>query len=284
MTLAELCHIYLQYTRGYKKSSHTDSSKIANYIVPQLGDTEIEDITRLQIQSYINGLTHLKSSTLNRHINLLKAIFSFGCEYGYIDKSPVAGMRTYKEPASFRKTLEPEEFSSLIRVVKEEMVLEPRDTLSLIMLLAFTGMRLGEARAGLIEDINFKRSTLFLRDSKSGDSRLVPLCSEAKEVLRMQQNKYGAAGLIFRSSNGGMVSEPRRLMAKLCEKAGIRKCLLHELRYTAGSAMLAATNNIYAVKVFLGHRNIKTTERYVAFFNGKQHEDVEKAMALMMKD
>ncbi|WP_180255278.1 tyrosine-type recombinase/integrase [Enterobacter hormaechei] len=259
MTLAELCHIYLQYTRGYKKSSHTDSSKISNYIVPQLGDTEIEDITRLQIQSYINGLTHLKSSTLNRHINLLKAIFSFGCEYGYIDKSPVAGMRTYKEPASFRKTLEPEEFSSLIRVLKEEMVLEPRDTLSLIMLLAFTGMRLGEARAGLIEDINFKQSTLFLRDSKSGDSRLVPLCSEAKEVLRMQQNKYGATGLIFRSVNGGTVSEPRRLMAKLCEKAGIRKCLLHELRYTAGSAMLAATNNIYAVKVFLGHRNIKTT-------------------------
>ncbi|HBE9116689.1 TPA: site-specific integrase [Citrobacter braakii] len=283
MTLAELCHIYLQYTRGYKKSSHTDSSKISNYILPQLGDTEITDVTRLQIQSYINGLTHLKSSTRNRHINLLKAIFSFGCEYGYIDKSPVVGMRTYKEPASLRKTLQPEEFSSLIRVLKEEILAEPRDTLSLIMTLAFTGMRLGEARAGLIEDINFNHSTLFLRDSKSGDSRLVPLCREAKEVLRMQQNKYGAAGLIFRSINGGMVSEPRRLMEKLCEKAGIRKCLLHELRYTAGSAMLAATNNIYAVKVFLGHRNIKTTERYVAFFSGQQNEDVEKAMALMLK-
>ncbi|EHN8898450.1 site-specific integrase [Enterobacter hormaechei] len=283
MTLAELCHIYLQYTRGYKKSSHTDKSKISNYIVPQLGDTEIEDITRLQIQSYLNGLTNLKNSTKNRHLNLVKAICSFAVEHCYMDKSPVAGMRTYKEPASFRKTLEPEEFSSLIRVLKEEVVAEPRDTLSLIMLLAFTGMRLGEARAGLIEDINFKQNTLFLRDSKSGDSRLVPLCREAKEILRMQQNKYGAAGLIFRSINGGMVSEPRRLMAKLCEKAGIRKCLLHELRYTAGSAMLAATKNIYAVKVFLGHRNIKTTERYVAFFSGQQNEDVEKAMTLMMK-
>lgn len=284
MTLAELCHIYLQHTRGYKKSSHTDSSKISNYIVPQLGDAKIEDITRLQIQSYLNGLTNLKNSTKNRHLNLVKAIYSFAVEYCYMDKSPVAGMRTYKEPASLRKTLEPEEFSSLIRVLNEELVAEPRDTLSLIMLLAFTGMRLGEARSGMIEDINFKQSTLFLRDSKSGDSRLVPLCREAKEVLRIQQNKYGATGLIFRSINGGMVSEPRRLMAKLCEKAGIRKCLLHELRYTAGSAMLAATNNIYAVKVFLGHRTIRTTEKYVSFFRGKQHEDVEKAMALMLKD
>ncbi|EPC1625783.1 tyrosine-type recombinase/integrase [Yersinia enterocolitica] len=284
MTLAELCHIYLLHTRGYKKSSHTDKSKISNYIVPQLGDIEILDITRLKIQSYINGLTHLKCSTRNRHLNLIKAIYSFAVEFGYMDISPVAGMRTFKEPASLRKTLEPGEFSSLIRVLKEEVVAEPRDTLSLIMLLAFTGMRLGEARAALIEDINFKQSTLFLRDSKSGDSRLVPLCRDAKEILRMQQSKYGATGLIFRSMKGGMVSEPRRLMAKLCEKAGIRKCLLHELRYTAGSAMLAATNNIYAVKVFLGHRNIKTTERYISFFRGQQHEDVEKAMTLMLKD
>lgn len=119
-----------------------------------------------------------------------------------MDISPVAGMRTFKEPASLRKTLEPEEFSSLIRVLKEEVVAEPRDTLSLIMLLAFTGMRLGEARAALIEDINFKQSTLFLRDSKSGDSRLVPLCCDAKEILRMQQSKYGATGLIFRSMKG----------------------------------------------------------------------------------
>ncbi|EEJ5470567.1 tyrosine-type recombinase/integrase [Salmonella enterica subsp. diarizonae serovar 60:k:z] len=252
MTLAELCHIYLQYTRGYKKSSHTDSSKISNYIVPQLGNTEIEYITRLQIQSYLNGLTNLKNSTKNRHLNLVKAIFSFAVEHCYMDKSPVAGMRTYKEPASLRKTLEPEEFSSLIRILKEEIVAEPRDTLSLIMLLAFTGMRLGEARAGLIEDINFKQSTLFLRDSKSGDSRLVPLCREAKEVLRMQQNKYGTAGLIFRSISGGMVSEPRRLMAKLCEKAGIRKCLLHELRYTAGSAMLAALKIYMPSRYFWG--------------------------------
>ncbi len=94
MTLAELCHIYLQHTRGYKKSSHTDKSKISNYIVPQLGDTKIEDITRLKIQSYLNGLTNLKNSTKNRHLNLVKAIFSFAVEHCYMDKSPVAGMRT----------------------------------------------------------------------------------------------------------------------------------------------------------------------------------------------
>lgn len=151
-----------------------------------------------------------------------------------MDKSPVAGMRAYKEPASLRRALEPEEFTSLIRVLKEEILAEPRDTLSLIMLLAFTGMRLGEARAGFIEDVNFNNNTLFLRDSKSGDSRLVPLCSEAREVILMQQEKYGSTGLIFRSKSGGMVSEPRRLMEKLCEKAGIRKCLLHEYDIVQG--------------------------------------------------
>ena len=283
MTLAELCYLYLEHTKGYKKSRQTDYSKISNYIVPQLGETNLSDISRLQIQRYINDLVNLKASTKNRHLALWKAMFSFAVEYGYIERSPVAGMRAYKEPASLRRAMEPEEFAAFIPVLKGEILVEPRDTLSLIMLLAFTGMRLGEARAALIEDVNVKKNTLFLRDTKSGDSRLVPLCGEAKEIILTQQRKYGINGLIFRSRNGGMVTEPRRLMAVLCEKAGIQKFTLHELRYTAGSAMLAATRDIYSVKKFLGHRNIKTTERYSQFFLGQQHEDVEKAMALMLK-
>ncbi|MEP9270538.1 tyrosine-type recombinase/integrase [Enterobacter hormaechei] len=282
-TITDLCHAYTMYSKEYKKSYRSDCSKFNKYIIPQLGDMKVVEVTRNDLQHYINGLTHLQRATRNRHIAIIKALFTFAREQEYIEKSPAAGMRAYKEPASLRKAMEPEEFAKFIKVLKNEILIEPRDTLSLIMLLAFTGLRLGEARSALMQDVDFKKSMLFLRDTKSGDSRLVPLCGEAKDIILMQKNKHGSNGLIFRSKNGGMASEPRRLMTALCEKAGIDKYTPHSLRYTAGSAMLAATRDLYAVKRFLGHKCISTTTIYAQYFGGQQHEDIERAMALMLK-
>ncbi|WP_414627516.1 tyrosine-type recombinase/integrase [Lelliottia amnigena] len=87
----------------------------------------------------------------------------------------------------------------------------------------------------------------------------------------------------FAQRAGGEISEPRRLMKRICEKAGIGPFTIHELRYTAGSAMLAATRDLYAVKRFLGHKCLSTSERYASYFGGQQHADIEKAMGLMLK-
>lgn len=283
MCLTELCHLYLEYSKVYKKSYRTDCSKISRYIIPLLGEIKLAEVNRNDIRRYICELVNLKSSTKNRHLALIKAIMTFAVEYGYINTSPAAGIKSFNEPGSLRRAMEPDEFSMFIKVLQSEALTENRDTLKLLLLLAFTGMRLGEARSARIEDINFAKKLLHLKDSKAGCDRLVPLCGEAMEVIMAQREIYGQKGLIFRSRTGGMVTEPRRLMAALCKKAGIDKFTIHEIRYTAGSAMLAATRDIYAVKRFLGHKNIKTTERYVQYFGGQQHEDIEKAMALMLR-
>ncbi|AJJ63721.1 tyrosine-type recombinase/integrase [Yersinia enterocolitica] len=284
MTLAEFVIIYLEYSKVYKKSYRTDCSKISKYIIPVLGGLRLSEISRKHIQDYINGLVNLKFSTRNRHLALLKAIFSYAVDYGYRDVSPAAGMKAFREPASMRRAMEPAEFQRFISVLRQEIVKEARDTLCLLEFLALTGMRLGEARSALIQDADRGRMTLFLRDTKSGDSRLVPLCQAAIVLIDVQREKYGMEGLLFRSSSGEKVSEPRRLMAALCENAGITRFTIHELRYTAGSAMLAATRDIYAVKQFLGHKQISTSERYARYFGGQQHADVERAMQLMMNE
>lgn len=283
MKLAELLPDYLNYAILYKKSYTSDLSKVKNYILPRLGNAELHEINRRDIASYIHGLDRLKPSTRNRHLALLKAIFSWAVEYDYLEVSPAAGIKAFREPSSLRRAMEPEEFSIFIRVLKAEIQAENRDTLQLLSLLAFTGMRLGEARSACIEDLNLTRNTLFLRDTKSGDSRLVPLCGEAMEIVCSQLTKHGNQGLLFRSAHGTKVAEPRRLMKKICEKAGIVPFTIHELRYTAGSAMLAATRDLYAVKRFLGHKCLSTSERYANYFSGQQHADIEKAMSIMLK-
>ncbi|MEG6347550.1 tyrosine-type recombinase/integrase, partial [Enterobacter hormaechei] len=103
------------------------------------------------------------------------------------------------------------------------------------------------------------------------------------DIVYLQLNKHGNHGLLFRATNGGKVSEPRRLMKRICEKAGIGPFTIHETRYSAGASMLAVTRDIYAVQKFLGHKQISTTQRYAQYFGVQQHADVERAMALMLK-
>ena len=69
---------------------------------------------------------------------------------------------------------------------------------------------------------------------------------------------------------------------KICEKSGIGPFTIHELRYTAGSAMLAATRDLYAVKRFLGHKCLSTSERYANYFGVQQHDDIERAISIML--
>lgn len=281
--MAELLTDYMKYALTHKKSYFSDFSKINKYILPGLGGFDIYEMKKRDIAAYIQSLDGLKQSTRNRHLALLKAIFSWAVEYDYLEVSPAVGIKAFREPASLRRAMEPEEFSLFIKTLRTEIQADDRDTLQLLHFLAFTGMRLGEARGACAEDVNFTRKTLFLQDTKSGDSRLVPLCGEAIDIVYSQLNKHGNHGLLFRSTSGGKISEPRRLMKKICEKAGIGPFTIHELRYTAGSAMLAATRDLYAVKRFLGHKCLSTSERYANYFSGQQHADIEKAMSIMLK-
>lgn len=282
MKLADLFLRYLEYSRIHKKSFASDQSKVNNYFLPKLGHIDLDMISRRDIADYIQGLNGLKLSTRNRHISLLKAIFTWSVEFNYISSSPVAGFKTFREPASLRRAMEPSQFSAFMQVLDDDIKQEPRDTLLILAFLALTGMRLGEARSADIKNINMSRKTLFLNDTKSGDSRLVPLCQKAMDIVLLQMSRYGNAGLLFRSGAGGRVGEPRRLMTAICERAGIERFTIHELRYTAGSAMLAATRDVYAVKRFLGHKCISTTTLYARYFGYQQHDDVERAMALML--
>jgi integrase len=280
--LAELLPDYLNYALTYKKSYSSDFSKVNKYILPRLGDIDIHEMKKRDIAAYLQSLDGLQNSTKNRHLALLSAILTWGVEYGYLESSPAAGMKAFREPASLRRAMEPAEFSAFVNTLRTEIRAEDRDTLQLLHLLAFTGMRLGEARGACAEDVNFTRKTLFLKDTKSGDSRLMPLCGEAMDIVYLQLNKHGNHGLLFRSTSGGKISEPRRLMKKICEMAGIGPFTIHELRYTAGSAMLAATRDLYAVKRFLGHKCLSTSERYANYFGVQQHDDIERAISIML--
>ena len=103
--------------------------------------------------------------------------------------------------------------------------------------------------------------------------RKVPMTQKLYEVLkRCHENRDPAKPWIFwhrywSRKNGCYVEGPfgdrKKLMRRLCKKAGVKYFRFHPLRH-AGASMMDGNNvPIGAIQRILGHENRKTTEIYL---------------------
>ncbi len=140
----------------------------------------------------------------------------------------------------------------------------------LVMVLARTGMRWGEATALRWEDIDWERrqvrvsrsrqiGTLRVKQPKTESStRNVDLSPEL--VARLEE-KRRKSGWIFSTRGGHLLSPPnfQRVWEKMLAKAELRYRNLHNLRHTFASILLSMGEPILYVSRQLGHSTPNTT-------------------------
>lgn len=138
------------------------------------------------------------------------------------------------------------------------------------------GLRLGEALALEIGDIDSERMVLRVRKGKGGKDRDVPLPDSTLEVLREYWKTHRNPRLIFpalgRSGRGGRTANRpmgdgsvqavlRRILQEL---PSVRKRVtIHTLRHSYATHLIEAGVNIRLVKQYLGHASLVTTMIYL---------------------
>ena len=175
---------------------------------------------------------------------------------------------------------------------------------AIFLLLARTGLRIGEALALQWSDIDFasrfidvKRSLVRGRISthKNGKGRLVDMSLQLAEALKahdLESKKKGLAlGLgdlpeyVFTNENGGWIDKAnwrRRLFNKALKKAGLRRIRIHDLRHTYATLRISKRDNIQDVSNQLGHHSTKLTlDVYSHWIPNKKNR---KSMAWMIKN
>lgn len=264
---------------GGKRSADSDRSKIRKYLRPALGDMKVSEMTEADVAHYLAGLD-LKPSTRNRHLALFKAIFSYARRMRFIERSPVEFIRMLPETTSQRRAMSDIEFNQLIVVYEQKYHQEPDNAaVALLLILALTGLRLGEVRHLLLEDVDWFRQVITLRQTKNGKVRRVPVCNKAFVLLTELHQFLGDKGWVFPGKKtNNPVSEPRRLHKALCEKAGIPPYTIHELRHTFATKLLESGTDIHTVKDLLGHSTIKVTEQYLHSGPARYLDAVNRAM------
>lgn len=271
------------------------------HLIPCLGSIRMSDLHFSNIEKY-NAFMRAKSlsqKTAFSYIVHFKQIEDFARKRGFTKLRSVAdGCREFAPGAQIKvATFTLDDVRALIahagehRRGKQDRV--EQMTACFVNLAAFCGLRLGEIRGLTEASINLAAGLIHIRHSVTQWDELkgpktragirdVPMPQHVASMLEVWIEKHSVTndrGLIFRTKNGGLVSNGsfhNHMWRPLLQDAGLYKeedpFHFHALRHFAASLMLEMGLSLADTASLLGHSTFDTTlQIYVHPIVGGNH-------------
>lgn len=205
-----------------------------------------------------------RASSMNVLRSSLRAFFAYAHEAGYSPRNPARLIRRARcgppPPRSLSDDEQKRFFDALDRGSSDAAA---RDRLLFRLMLA-TGMRLGEALAIEVGDVDLDRDEIALRWTKGARPRTVPIPQCVRDDLHRWMG-MPRSGSLFTGPSGNALStrHVRRRFDQCIARAGIaRRTSPHSLRHTFARRMYETTGDLLRVKRYLGHRSLHATMVY----------------------
>ena len=213
-----------------------------------------KDISRRTVAEYISARSEadkVAPGTVQKEITVLKHALRLAVEWELLNSNPAQGAKLPKLPEARTRYLSPTELRASLEAAAEWMRAP-------IALAAFTGMRRGELLGLRWTDVDLDGRRIYLRETKNGSLRVVPLNELAFRVLASLPE--GAPGdAVLPGVDGRKLSV---YTERLFRKLGIVDASFHSLRHTAASWLVMKGEDLYTVGQLLGHRTPRMTQRY----------------------
>lgn len=197
-----------------------------------------------------DGATKL-ATTANALRTSVRVFFQFAELAGMVERSPGMLVRRARCGEPPPRALSDAEVERLLQVAAKG---EERDEL-LVRLLLETGLRLGEALALEVGDVDLGRGVINVRKAKGDRPRVAYVPQEL--VPRLAEWIRDRAGRLFPISG----RHAQRRIGEFAREAGV-VASAHALRHTVAMAVYRKTGDLEVVRAALGHASIQTTTRY----------------------
>ncbi|KGO22239.1 hypothetical protein Q757_09470, partial [Oenococcus alcoholitolerans] len=235
-------------------------------------------------------------------IGIVSQIYQKALQYGYIDKNPFANVdKPRRKKAPVKDSVKFYDKEQLIKFLTSAYNLYAKDHYSryvFFRLLAFTGMRKGEALALQWSDINLISKTLSISKTlttvASGEivsnqpktqagNRIITLDDDMVAVLAewklKQHEQFKELGYpsspcqyVFNSATNSFITlgKPRNWCREIAEHAGLAPIIIHGFRHTYATLAVQAGMDIKQLQYQLGHNDVHTTLQIYAEVTKKQ--------------
>ena len=248
-----------------KASTNKDyQSTFRNHVLPYFSSTPLSEITTLSVQEWINELSDESLSAVNidKTYRYFRACMNQAERWELIDKCPC---RSINKPRIQRPEVDCLGYREVDRLL--QYTKEPERTLFAV--LAFSGLRLGEAQALAWRHIDFRHRAIIVERSwnihggfqepKTRSSRravkLMPHLQAILEDHCRAQGNPAADELVF-SLNGSRPldqSNAYKELQRALKEAGLKRVNIHSFRHSFATLMLECNASIRALQHALGH-------------------------------
>lgn len=268
----------ITYYLGAKRIDGLSQRTLDNYkytleMFAQQVNKRSSKITTDDIRGYITYLSqtrHLKETSLQTHINVLRAFFGWLHTEEKIKKNPMLKIRSLKlDKKNARQALSVEELERLrdaCQGYREKALVE---------FLVSSGCRLSEVAQLRVENLNFAERSVMVT-GKGDKDRVVYFSVRARLMLQEYiKERKGGDGLFVSSKAPYQPLKQRaiqRIVHAASERAGLESRVHpHLLRHTFATHALNSGMDVTVIQRLLGHEDIATTQIYAAM-----NEDVIK--------
>ena len=300
---AELCKSFIEYKRSTGYIYGRRQSYAVKYLCDYLAESSsgAVELTRSVVEGYIHKKPHESASSQSKRVYIIRHFGLYLASLGYHAYLPpydsIKHDKTFV-PYIFTK----DEIKRIIKAAEDpgNRHTAPNSNLVqplLLKILFGCGLRISEALALKVSDVNLKDGILHIRQAKYNNSRLVPM---SPGLIKSCQDYYGkiryyagSNSFFFEIKPGIQYNEGSfyfrfRFFLK---QAGISHGgrgngpRLHDARHTyavyALDQMVKQGMDIYCalpiLSTYMGHRTIDSTEKYVRLVPSF-HQDIINTM------
>jgi integrase len=281
VTVGELAMDWLARKRQASAPSHYRmlESSWRVHVSPRWGKIAVADIDLLNIEAWIAGMRAkgAGATTVLRAHGVLSGVLADAVKSKRLSANPAKGLENLP-----RKTGKRRVYLSADDVYR--LADESGQHGTLVIVLAYTGIRWGEAVGLRVRDVEFLRRRLNVNENavqlgvthavgptKGRKARSVPVPEFVLNALATPCGGKEPGDLVFPHQDGGYLPRPKSSagwFAAAVRRAKVQDITPHDLRHTCASLAVSAGVNVLALQRMLGHTSAKVTlDTYADLFD-----------------
>jgi integrase len=264
MTVGDAVQVYLEKVRtnvSLKPRSKDYREMMIDFITrswPSLSGLDVRKVSERDCQEWLVGFQKLYApSVVNNAIGTLRAVFAEAVDSGARFGNPAANLSRMRIRAKRLELPSRDEFLRFVEEIRTAGARQSRDCANLVRFLAYSGVRIGEARFVTWADADFSRHQLHVRGdpitaTKNGETRYVPMIPELETMLRelrAERPDESPRATVMR------VFECQNSMTHAAAKIGMKRITHHDLRHLFATICIESGVDIPTVSRWLGHKD-----------------------------
>ncbi|WP_242328331.1 site-specific integrase [Enterococcus avium] len=297
------------YKKTVRESTWTSTKQIfKTHILPSIGENFIDKMTVIDCQKAVNFWAETMPKGFKKQKNYAANVFDYAMSIQLIDSNP---MRIIKVPKIEHTEEEKDKFEFYSKDELNEFLDEAKKGLLLqyvfFYLLAYTGLRKGEAFALTWSDINYSDNTLTINKTvtRGEKSRLIINKPKTKNsirkiliddktisLLKKLKTETGKVvplhsdNLIFNTDGKPYNPTISRfwLNTIYSRNENLKRISTHGFRHTHASLLFESGASIKDVQERLGHSNIQTTSNIYTHVTESQSKKVMNNFVSFMSE